>query len=170
MYSLNVPVPPEVRSLARELRPALTPFDRIRPDRSRTLVLKRLPAEDRRALLEDARRARRALAGTPVFEARVTGVDVFREPPTGTAPVAYLAVEGRGLRETHAALLEEFDAVEGLEGADYTPHVTLARGGPPEAIEPFLDREIEPVTFTVDTLEFYDSVHRERVESVPLPA
>lgn len=169
-YSVNVPVPAEVRALARELRPALTPFDRIRPERSRTLVLKRLPAENRREFVADARRARQALQGTPVFEVQVTGLGVFRNPPTGTAPVAYLAVAGQGLRAVHAALVEEFDAIEGLEGPDYVPHVTLARDGPAAAAGSFLDREIDPVTFTVDTLELYDSVHRERVESISLPA
>lgn len=168
-YSVNVPVPAAVRELARELRPALTGFDRIRPERSRTLVLKRLPAENRRALLADARRARQALRGTPVFEARVTGVEAFRDPPTGTAPVAYLAIAGRGLQLAHGALVEEFGAIEGLEGEDYVPHVTLARDGPEHAIEPLLDRELDPVTFTVDTLELYDSAHGERVESISLP-
>ncbi|APE96555.1 2'-5' RNA ligase family protein [Halodesulfurarchaeum formicicum] len=171
MYSVNVPVPPAVRDLARELRPALTSFERIRPARSRTLVLKRLPAANRREYLQDARRARAALDGAPAFEAEITGLDVFREPPTGTAPVAYLAVESPGLSQLHQRLVDEFGAIEGLEGqGTYTPHVTLARDGPATAADSLLEREIEPVRFTVDTLELYDSDHSERVESISLPA
>ncbi len=170
MYSVNVPVPPAVRRLASELRPALRGFDRVRPARTRTLVLKRLPATDRRTYLQAARDAKAALAGTPPFDIRVTGVDVFWDPPRGPAPVAYLSVEGQELQAIHERLLEVFDPVEGLEGADYVPHVTLARGGSAEAVDPLEGREIDPVQVTVDTLELYDSDHAERIESISLPA
>lgn len=170
MYSVNVPVPVEIRELADRLRPALSGFDRIRPARTRTLVLKRLPATDRREYLQVTPRARDALAGIPPFEVAVTGIDTFWDPPRGPAPVAYLAVEGEGLTRIHDRLVEEFDAVENLEGPAYVPHVTLARGGPQSAPEPLEDRDFEPVRFTVETLELYDSVHAERVESIPLPA
>lgn len=169
MYSVNVPVPSEIRDIARRLRPALSGFDRIRPARTRTLVLKRLPAQDRREFLADTKRVKKALEGFPPFEIRLTGVDTFRNPPRGPAPVAYLAVEGDGLRRAHDRLLEEFDPVDGLEGPDYTPHVTLARGGPRTGADQIHGREFDPVTITVDTLELYDSVHAERVESLPLP-
>ncbi|MFP4529723.1 MAG: 2'-5' RNA ligase family protein [Halodesulfurarchaeum sp.] len=170
MYSLNVPVPAEVRELASQLRPALSGFDRIRPARTRTLVLKRLPASDRRKYLEVARRVREALAGTAPFEVRVTGTAVFDDPPRGPAPVGYLAVEGQGLWTIHDRLVDAFGPVESLEGPDYVPHVTLARGGPRSAADRLLAREIEPVTFTVETLEFYDSAHDERIEALSLPA
>ncbi|MBS3760177.1 2'-5' RNA ligase family protein [Halodesulfurarchaeum sp.] len=170
MYSVNVPVPLEIRELASQLRPALSGFDRIRPARTRTLVLKRLPATDRREYLHVARRAREALEGTPPFEAAVTGIETFWDPPKGPSPVAYLAVEGEGLSRIHDRLVAEFEAVETLEGPNYVPHVTLARGGPQSAPDPVQDREIEPVRFRVDTLELYDSVHTERVESISLPA
>lgn len=170
MYSVNVPVPDAVRNLASELRPALSGFDRIRPARTRTLVLKRLPATDRRAYLEAARRAKSALSGAPPFEIRVTGVDIFWDPPRGPAPVAYLAVEGDGLHTIHDRLVDEFDPVADLEGPAYVPHVTLARGGPDSAVDPLENREIEPLRLTVDTLELYDSDHAERVESISLPA
>lgn len=170
MYSVNVPVPPEIRELASRLRPALSGFDRIRPARSRTLVLKRLPANDRREFLQVAQRARDALEGTPPFEAAVTGIETFWDPPKGSGPVAYLAVEGEGLSRIHDRLVGEFDAVAELEGPNYVPHVTLARGGPQSAPNPLQYREIESVRFTVDTLELYDSVHTERVESIHLPA
>lgn len=170
MYSVNVPVPPAVRDLASELRPALSGFSRIRPPRSRTLVLKRLPAEDRREYLAAEGRVRQALDGAPVVEARVDGIGVFSEPPIGTGPVAYLSIESPGLAQLHDRLIEEFGPVEGLEGPAYVPHVTLARGGPRSAVEALRDRAVEPVSFTVDTLELYDSRHGERIEAIALPA
>ena len=170
MYSVNIPVPPPVRNLASQLRPALSGFDRIRQARSRTLVLKRLPATDRREYLEAARRAKSTLSGTPPFEISVTGIDTFRHPPRGPGPVAYLAVEGTELYGLHDRLVDEFSPVQGLEGPDYVPHITLARGGSGETADRLETRSIEPVRITVDTLELYDSTHGERVESIPLPA
>jgi len=170
VFSVIVPVPPAVRDLARELRPALTGFDRIRPARSRRLVLKRLPADDRREYLEAARRAKRVLAETAPFEVRITGTGVFRDPPRGPAPVAYLAVESEGLQRAHERLVEEFDAVAGLEGADYVPHLTLARGGPHDAPAALTERDVDPISFTASKLDCYDSEHTERVESIQLSA
>lgn len=170
MYSVNVPLPPAVRELTASLRPALAPFDRVRESRSQTLVLKRLPAEDRRAYLEDERRAREALRGAPAVEVAITGIDAFREPPNGPGPVIYLAVESPGLYLLHERLVDAFGAIEALEGESYTPHVTLARGDDEQAIQSLLDREIEPVRFTVDTLEFHDNRHGERIDTISLPA
>jgi len=167
VLSLNVPVPGEARRLAGELRPWLAAFDSIR-DRH-TLVAKRLDdtAEGGRARVEG--RARRALAGAPAFEARVTGIDFFAEPTAGTAPVVYFAVESPGLDRIHDRLVEVFGALDGVEGAEYTPHVTLARGGAMEMAERLADRTIDPVTWTVSELEFYDARYRERIGTVSLP-
>ena len=170
MYSLNVPLPASVWDLTAKLRPALSGFDRIRESRTQTLVLKRLPAADRREYVDVERRAREALRGAPAVEARIAGLDVFWDPPNGPGPVVYLAVESPGLFQLHQQLVEEFDAIDELEGEAYVPHVTLARGGNDAAVESVLDREFTPLTFTVDTLEFYDGRHRERIDTISLPA
>ncbi|MEF8773282.1 MAG: 2'-5' RNA ligase family protein, partial [Halobacteriales archaeon] len=152
MYSLNVPVPGRVARLAADLAPELSAFDRVR-DRH-TLVLKRLgdPDPDEHARIQQ--RARRALAGTGLFEARIARVGRFERPPAGPAPVVYLAVEEAGLRAAHQRLVEEFTAVEGMEGDAYVPHVTLARGGATEAAARLSGREVGPVTWTVEELVF----------------
>lgn len=170
MYSLNVPLPPAVREVTDRLRPALTGFDRIRESRSQSLVLKRLPAEDRREYVDAERRAREALRGAPAVEAAIDGIDVFFDPPNGPGPVVYLAVESPGLHQLHDRLVAEFGAIQGLEGEGYTPHVTLARGGDAETIQALQERAIDPVRWTVTALEFYDKRHGERIDSVSLPA
>lgn len=168
MFSVTVPVPPAVRDLADRLRPALSGFDRIRPSRTRTLVVKRLPAETRREYLAAASRATSALGDVSPFQVRITGTGSFRDPPRGPGPVAYLAVESAGLQRAHERLVAEFGAVDGLEGPDYVPHVTLARGGSRDAVARLADRSVEPIEFSVTELHAYDTDRGERVESIPL--
>jgi 2'-5' RNA ligase len=175
VYSVNVPVPPAVHDVADDLRPALTGFDRVRERQQRTLLVKRVPAETRRELREDWATAKEALRGAPAFEARVTGIDTFENPPAGTSsPVAYLAVESPGIHDVHARLCEVFEPVEQLEGGDdYDPHVTLGRGADgfrgQRAVDALREREIEPVTWTVTELLLYDANHYEPVDSISLP-
>jgi len=170
VYSLNAPLPPAIREVTATVRPALVGFDAVRESRSQTLVVKRLGVDDRRAYLGAADRARDALRGAPAVEARIADVGVFEDPPNGRGPVAYLAVESPGLRRLHDRLAEVIDPIPDLEGGDYVPHVTLARGGDGAAVERLGDVAFEPVTWTVDALEFYDARHGERIETLSLPA
>lgn len=173
MYSVNVPVPQAVRSLAADLRPALSDFERIR--QRPTLLCKRLPAENRREYVDVERRARRALDGLPPFGVRVDGIGVFEDPPSGTAPVVYLSVTSPGLDEAHRHLVEEFGAIDALEGEDFVPHVTLARqydgaGFGPDPVERLRERDVDPIEWDVTELQFYDATYGERIDDVPLPA
>ncbi|ELZ95247.1 hypothetical protein C440_09222 [Haloferax mucosum ATCC BAA-1512] len=164
MYSLNVPVPGRVARLASDLFPYLASFDRVR-DRH-TLVCKRFEADDFDRLRE---RLRQTLVGQPAFDARVTGIDFFEQPPRGSAPVVYLEVESPGLVALHDRLVDEFGAIDGLEGDDYTPHVTLARGGTVADARAVAGRDIEPVTWTVSQIDLYDSSFHESAASISLP-
>lgn len=166
MYSVNVPVPGRVRQLADRLYPDLVGFETVREDHS--CLLKRLGEADHVAQLQH--RAHRALEGAPAVEAEITGIDYFADPPLGSAPVVYLAVESPGLEEIHAELTEAFEVVEELEGADYVPHVTLARGGDVETAKRLADREIDPVRWTVSELEFWDGTYKLPVSRVSLPS
>ncbi|THE65521.1 2'-5' RNA ligase family protein [Salinadaptatus halalkaliphilus] len=166
MYSVNVPVPGRVRTLANELFPELIAFETVREDHS--CLLKRLGDADHVTQLQH--RAHRALEGTPAVEARITGIDYFADPPLGSAPVVYLAVDSPGLGQIHDDLTESFETVAGLEGADYVPHVTLARGGDHETARRLADRDIEPITWTVSELEFWDGTDKLPVSRVSLPA
>ncbi|MFB6167925.1 MAG: 2'-5' RNA ligase family protein [Haloferacaceae archaeon] len=161
MDSLNVPVPGRVRRVAADRRPELAVFDSVREDPS--LVCKRFERPpEKRALAE-------VLAGTPAFEAAVTGVDFFADPTQGPGPVLYLTVESPGLLDLHRRLVERFGAIPELEGAEYTPHVTLARGGARADAER-LAGPIEPVTWTVPRLFAWNARFKTPEREIPLPA
>lgn len=166
--SLNVPVPGRVAAVAGDLRPALAPFETVR-DRH-NLVVKRLSEEDPAGL---ETRVRQALAGAPTFEARVAEIGAFEEPWAGPGPVVYLAVESPGLHRVHRQLCEAFDPVPAIEGDGYVPHVTLARGGgaaAEDAAERLVGTEVDPVTWTVGELVFWDARYDEVLGRVSLPA
>jgi hypothetical protein len=179
--SVNVPVPGRVSGLAAEVAADLTARQdgtdlgpsgpgpgaggvRVRDDR--TLVAKRLPDGDAHRV---EARAREALAGTSPFEVRVDRVDWFAEPTAGPGPVVYLAVESPGLWELHDRLCQVFEPVTRLEGADYTPHVTVARGGSLDAAKRLLG-PVESLEWTVTELQFWDATQKLVAGRVSLPA
>ena len=153
MDSLNVPVPPAVERLVESLRPSLSAFDSVRE--TPTLVAKRFDGAVPEAAVESE--VRLALSGVEPFDVQVAGLGAFEAPVAGPAPVAYLAIESPGLEALHAELVDRFGAVSGLEGADYVPHVTLARGGPADALAALDGRDVEPVAWTVDELLLWDA-------------
>ncbi len=184
MFSLNVPLPPAVGRLAADLHPKLAGFDRVRE--RHTLVAKRFAVDDvpgtrsgrrgvsdrrggptRRggpkdvALAELREELRPLLAGTDPFDAAITRIGAFDRPVRGPGPVVYLAVESDVLARIHRRLCVAFDPVEGIEGDDYVPHVTLARGGPPDAVASLVDTPIDPIEWRVHGFDLYDSEFRE---------
>jgi len=174
VFSLNVPVPGSVARLASELYPQLVAFDSQREQF--TLVVKRfeksaLDADSPDHQLSVLRKQLPAvLAGTPAFEARIGAIDYFAEPTRGSGPVVYLAVGSPGLRDLHHELVDAYGAIEGLEGVDYVPHITVARGGSVADADRLVDRAIEPVSWTVSELLLWDSRYREAVTRYSLPA
>jgi len=169
VYSLNVSLPSSVTQLAGRLAREL-PRARARPRGEHTLVVKRLGGGDHAAYARLEARARDALGGTAPFGIRVTGVEQFETAVTGPSPVVYLAVESPAVVALHERLCEAFDAVEGMEGEAYVPHVTVARGGDPEAARRLVDREIDPIEWTVEELSFFDADRGQSVSRVSLPA
>ena len=185
MFSLNVPLPPALDRLAGDLHPKLTGFDRVRE--RHTLVCKRFGVGDVRSGKDGAKqdreapprgeavdrlreRLRRPLAGTDPFEVAVTGIDVFDAPRSGSRPVVYLTVESDELIRLHRRLCAPFGAVEGIEGDEYVPHITLARGGNPEpgAVAGLVDAEFDPIRWRVNALDVWDPEYREVAASVDL--
>lgn len=166
MYSVNVPVPGRVRELASTLYPSLCAFDSVRDDHS--FLLKRLGRTDHVNQLQQ--RTHRALEDTPAVDAEITGIEYFEEPPRGTSPVVYLAVNSPGIERIHARLADAFDPVEGLEGPDYVPHVTLARGGDLDAARSLAERDVPSIRWTVTELEFFNGQYRLPVSRVSLPS
>jgi 2'-5' RNA ligase len=164
VYSLNAPAPGRLKRLVAELHPRLAGFDRVRERHS--LVIKRFESDEYDRLYE---RTRRALAGAPAVEARATTIDAFEDPVRGPGPVVYVAVESPGLLAIHERLVDAFGAIPALEGPEYVPHVTLARGGSPEQAGELRALDIDHIEWTVSELVFYDAVHDERVSTVSLP-
>ncbi|TKX83877.1 2'-5' RNA ligase family protein, partial [Halorubrum sp. SS5] len=115
-------------------------------------------------------RLRRPLAGVDPFEVAATGIDVFDAPRSGSRPVVYLTVESDGLDRLHRRLCAAFGAVAGIEGDDYVPHVTLARGGNPEpgVVADLVDAAFDPVRWRVHALDVWDPEFREVAASVEL--
>lgn len=159
-YSLNAPLPDAVRAVARDLRTELPPG--VRPRERPTLVVKRLGTGGHRTLAE---RARGALAGASPCAARLDGLGTF---DGGTGPVVHLTVESPGLRALHDRLCGTFDPVPGIEGDAYVAHVTLGRGGDPDAVAAFCEREVEPAEWIVETLLLWSARYREPVATIPL--
>jgi 2'-5' RNA ligase len=150
VYSLAVSVPGELKRLASDLFPELVAFERVRRDHS--LLVKRFENGDRslgglRAILEPVMR------GIEPFRVRTTGIECFERPVRGSSPVVYLAVESPGLDDLHHRLVEFDRPVADLEGSDYTPHVTLARGGASERAQDLVARDIEEIEWTVSELQ-----------------
>ncbi|WP_435073828.1 2'-5' RNA ligase family protein [Halorubrum sp. HHNYT27] len=200
MFSLNVPLPPTVGRLAADLHPKQAGFDRVRerhtlvckrfgvedlPNRvadgggsgrsDRSDRSDADPADDPTADKTDAVAAlcddlRPHLSETDPFEAAVTGVDVFDAPASGSRPVVYFAVESDGLVRLHHRLCAAYGAIEGIEGDDYVPHITLARGGNPEpgVVADLVDSEIDPIRWRVHALDVYDPEFREVAATIEL--
>ena len=169
MYSLNVSFPSVVPVLAGDLAAEL-PRARARPRGEHTFVVKRLGSGDHAAYARLEAQARDAVRGTAPFQVRITGIEQFETAVTGPSPVVYLAVESPELFALHERLCESFDVIDGLEGDDYTPHVTVARGGDRAAADRLVEREIDTIEWTAEELVFYDAERGQPVSRVSLPA
>ena len=169
MYSLNVPVPVQVARLASDVARKL-PDARHRNRGEHTLGVKRLVTRDSHSYSHLEANAREALVGQPPFEVRVTSVELFDEAPTGTSPVVYLAVESPELERLHRHLSTVFEPLDYIEGEEYVPHVTVARGGSLECARAVTEWDVDPFEWTVDELVFWDGERRQQVSTVSLPA
>lgn len=172
MFSLNVPVPGQVRRLAGDLHPELARFDRIRE--RHTLLAKRFDSgldDDADSLPRLRERLRPLLRrhGGGGIGLRVTRLDYFETPTRGPGPVVYLAIESADLHALHRRLCDAFGTVAGMEGDDYVPHVTLARGGRVSDAADLVDRRsIDPIEWTAGELRIRDSRYREDAARLPL--
>jgi len=177
MFSLNVPVPRDVDRFADRIHPRLAAFDRVRDRRS--LCVKRFGPDDvsgrggptpekNRAVAELRERLRPVLSAVGPFDVRLPALNYFERPARGPGPVVYLAVESDVLTRLHRRLCGAFDPVEGLEGDDYVPHVTLARGGDVADATDLAATDVEPVEWRVHALELYDPEFRQPAATIEL--
>jgi 2'-5' RNA ligase len=169
VYSLNIPVPTRAATVARDVAQEL-PTARRRNRGEHTLGVKRLASDPDTAYSRLEARTREVLIGQPAFEVRIDAIECFENAPVGTSPVVYLAVDSPELLGLHRRLLEVFGSVhDRIEGEEYTPHVTIARGGSQERAER-VTGEIDAIEWTVTELEFWDGTHNQPISTVSLPA
>lgn len=168
MYSLNVPVPGEVAGLAWDLRSALVGFERQRDEL--TLVVKRLNASSAGEFAAVERAVREELAGTPPIELAIDGLDLFADPIAGPAPVLYLDIESPGVEALHRQLVNRFDPLGPIEGKEYVPHITLARGGDLETAEKVMAEFGPTHRWTANRLVFWDGRREVPAGEISLPA
>ena len=178
MFSLNVPLPNRISRLTTTLHADLLSFDSRRDHQ--TLVLKRFESPHggqastniSLPVLREQLRPVLTSPNTPnQIELSVTGTNFFENPPGGAAPVVYLVVESQSLMTLHAQLCNSFTTTDDLEGDEYTPHITLARGGDTADATRFIEHQsIDPVTWTVDSLQIWDSRYRETAAQISLSA
>lgn len=168
VYSVNAPVPGAVDGVRASLAPRLERFDRTVEDP--TLLVKRLGRRRDRELDGLAGSIATVLDGWGPIEARLDGVDAFMDPPSGTGPVVYLAVESPGLEALHDDLVRALGVVNPtIEGSNYVPHVTVARGGDRPAAVEAIGIEVERVRWTVDALALHDARHGQSIRAFSLP-
>ncbi|MFW6447977.1 MAG: 2'-5' RNA ligase family protein [Halobacteriota archaeon] len=168
MYSVNASVPAAVEGLRADLADELAGFERV--VEVPTLVVKRLGRQRSSALELVAGRIEAALEGWGPVAARIDELGVFVDPPSGTGPVVYLAVESPGLRALHRDLVDAIGVANpAVEGANYVPHVTLARDGNRAAAAALSGRSVGPLEWTVDRLVLYDARHGQAVSHYTLP-
>lgn len=164
MYSVNAGVPGAVEAIAGQLHSKLLAFESVREHRS--MLIKRLGAVD--SVHRQTKRLRQLLADIPPADATVTGIEYFADPPTGSSPVVYLAVESPQLDAIHLRLVEEYGAVHRLEGPAYTMHITLARGGSEERAERLTSQSLEPVSWQVNELLLTKNAGTEVIDRIEL--
>lgn len=167
MYSLNAPLPAAVSVLATDIAHELPKFQ-VRQRGEHALGVKRLDHGTDQPYSRLEARTREVLAGESAFTVSVTDVDYFADAVLGSTPVVYLAVESPELVALHRRLAEIFEPVEGIEGDEYTPHVTIARGGDLAQAKRVADRDIEPIEWSVSELLFWDADERNAVSTVSL--
>lgn len=169
MYSVNAPVPPEVERVARGLEEPLRGFDRVVDEF--TLVVKRLGRRRREDLARAARTIEEVLGGWGLLAARTGSLGIFADPPAGRGPVVYISVESPGLSALHAELLEAVGTVNpDVEGVNYVPHITIARGGNRTELDAVTDLEVRTVDWTIDSLSLFDAKHGQPTRRFSLPA
>ncbi len=155
MWSLNAMIPRKITEMIHSFGPELNGWEDINKDH--TLVIKRFQEINSRDNFESEMRL--LLEKTDPFEIRIGDIDIFSSVPKGSSPVLYIEIESRDLVKIHEKLINVFGVVEGLEGKDYIPHITIARGHKNgfERFEKNLD-----ATGIVKVLEFWD---REKYKS-----
>lgn len=168
VYSLNAAIPAAAIEQRDELLEHLESFETVRDPL--TLVIKRFGTPDSTALSSLERSLGEVLNEWGPMRAEIDGIDLFMDPPSGPSPVIYLGVSSHGLEALHRDLVDRFGVVDpAIEGENYIPHITIARGGPRVAIDELRDISLETHQWTIETVMLWSSRHDKPVKQFSLP-
>lgn len=168
MYSLNAVIPPAANEFRDDLAEVLEPFEERRDPL--TLVVKRFGSRAPTELASLTRSLGEILQQWGPIAAEIEGVDVFVDPPGGLGPVVYLDITSPGLESLHRQLVDRFGVVDpAIEGAQYVPHITLARGGPRTGIDSVMDTSLATHEWTIEELMLWTARQDTAVTRFSLP-
>ena len=100
------------------------------------------------------------------FGIEIENLERFDVAEKGSSPVLYLEVKSPEVKALHETLVDVFGSVEGVEGENYIPHITIARGGSGDYTE-FSGLSCD-TGWTVEMLEFWDRGERKKRSKIIL--
>ncbi|HIJ12598.1 MAG TPA: 2'-5' RNA ligase family protein [Halobacteriales archaeon] len=162
MWSLNVSIPQGIVRAIGEITPVLGRGEGIVEEP--TLVIKRFEKEDLDGHIESE--IKFLLENVEPFIVEIGNLEMFEVADRGTSPVRYIEVKSIGIKVLHETLVSVFGCVKGVEGENYIPHITIARGSGAKNLD-FSDFS-GPIQWTANTLEFWDRDKRKRKNKVIL--
>ncbi len=162
MWSLNVSIPQGIVRAIEEMAPVSRGWEEIVEEP--TLVIKRFEKEDLDGHIESE--IKFLLENVEPFTVEIGNLEMFEVADRGTSPVLYIEVKSIGMKLIHETLVSVFGCVKGVEGENYIPHITIARGSGVKNID-FSDFS-GPTWWTAKTLEFWDGDKRKKKNQVML--
>ena len=96
----------------------------------------------------------------------IGNLERFDVAERGSSPVLYLEVKSPGMKALHEILVDVFGSVKGVEGENYIPHITIARGGGVRDVD--FSGFSGPTIWTAETLEFWNRDKRKKKNKVIL--
>ena len=162
MWSLNVSIPQNIIRAIEEVTLGVRGWEEICEEP--TLVIKRFEKKDLDGHVKSE--IRFLLESVEPFGIEIGNLERFDVAERGSSPVLYLEIKSPGVKALHENLIDIFGSVEGVEGENYIPHITIARGGSGDYIE-FSGLSCD-TGWTVEMLEFWDGGERKKRSKIIL--
>ena len=155
-------MPQNVVRLVGEVTPRLKGWEEVCEEP--TLVIKRFERKDLDGHMESE--IKFLLENVEPFNVKIGNLKKFDVAVRGSSPVLYLEIKSPGMKALHETLVSAFGCVKGIEGENYIPHITLARGGGKEDI----NFSVLPgsTQWTAKMLEFWDRDKRRKKNKIIL--
>ena len=162
MWSLNVSIPQNIVRAIEEVALGVRGWEEICEEP--TLVIKRFEKRDLDGHVKSE--IRFLLESVEPFGIEIENLERFDVAEKGSSPVLYLEVKSPEVKALHETLVDVFGSVEGVEGENYIPHITIARGGSGDYTV-FSGLSCD-TGWTVEMLEFWDRGERKKRSKIIL--